>query len=132
MEHDEGIPTGHVSVNVKAISEIEGNLDVPEGEIEAERKKTSHPRALVMVENQDNGERIRFWAPLGMTIGEVIVWVYDKFRLTRHPGDRLFRIDGGVSVFGQEALTVEQYLDSQKGHSTIHWGLVSDQGGAVE
>ncbi len=132
MKHEEEIPTEHASANKEAFSEIEGNLDVPESEIEAEHKKPSHPRALVMVENQDNGERIRFWAPLVITIGEVIVWVYDKFRLTRHPGDRLFRIDGGVSVFGQEALTVEQYLDSQKGHSTIHWALVSDQGGAAK
>lgn len=130
MSNNEEVPKEHTGVVHTEISEIDHDLEITNEEVESKRKHPEHPRALVVVENGDSGETIRLWTPLSETIGELIAEVYRKFRLAQQVGDRLFRISDGVSIFGQEALTVKDYLEAQHGEPSLHWKLLTDTGGA--
>ena len=129
MTNDEALEE-RIEVIRDEIEAIEHNLDILEDEIDRERRHPDRPRTHVIVENHDNGETIRFWAPDKRTIGEVVAEVYAKFRLEQHPTDRLTRVSDGTNVVGQESLTVKQYLETQPHEHTIRWALRTDAGGA--
>lgn len=109
---------------------IEDEVEILEEEIEAERRHPHRPRAHVVVDNQDDGSTVRFWAQLSSTVGAVVARVYEEFRLQREPGDRLTRVSDGQNVFASEGLTVEQYLDGHHHGHSLHWALRTDTGGA--
>ena len=94
MTNDEALEE-RIEVIRDEIEAIEHNLDILEDEIDRERRHPDRPRTHVIVENHDNGETIRFWAPDKRTIGEVVAEVYAKFRLEQHPTDRLTRVSDG-------------------------------------
>jgi hypothetical protein len=106
------------------------DVEIPEEQIEIESKKEK-PRALVVVDNLDDGETIRFWAAFNLKIDRVIKRVYKRFDLERQPGDRLVRQDDQTDVFADADLTVRKYILEHGGKARIHWEFSGDTGGAA-
>jgi hypothetical protein len=114
-----------MSVEIEVIDEIEESED---GET-AEADKHSHDRK-VRVDNKDNGDTVVLRVPLSKTIDEIIAKMYDEFRLTRRPDDRLTCRGDGVDVFQYAHLTLQHYL--REGHCrNLRWAFVGDTGGAL-
>jgi len=109
---------------------IEDEVEVVEEQVAAEHAHPTRPRAHVVIENQDDGETIRFWSPLAATVGQVISRMYAKFRLTQEAGDRLVRLSDGANVYPEADKTVKKYLEEQKEGTSLRWSFRSETGGA--
>jgi hypothetical protein len=93
-----------------------------------EAGKKPHNR-VVRVDNKDNGDTLHLRVPLSATVDDVIGKMYDEFRLTRRPDDRLTCRGDGVDVFQYAHLTLQHYLS--EGHCPkLRWAFVGDTGGA--
>ena len=106
------------------------DVEIPEEQIELESKKEK-PRALVVVDNLDDGETIRFWVAFDLKIERVIKRVYKRFGLERQPGDRLVRRGDQQDVFADAHLSVRKYVLNHGGKARIHWEFSGDTGGAA-
>jgi hypothetical protein len=98
--------------------------------VDAESAREDHGhRRVVTVDNKDSADTIRLRVPVSVTIEAVIEKMYDEFRLTRQPEDRLACRGDGEDVYQYAARTLAQYLD--EGHCpNLHWSFVGDTGGA--
>lgn len=106
------------------------DTEISDEQIEIESKKPK-PRALVIVDNLDDGQTIRLWAAFDLKIERVIKRVYKRFDLERQPGDRLVRRDDQKDVFADADLTVRQYILEHGGKARIRWEFSGDTGGAA-
>ncbi len=103
--------------------------EVDDEEVE-KQGAAAKPRALVVVDNLDDGDRIRFWIRFDAKVKRAINRVYKKLDIERSPGDRLLRADNSDSAFEDEDLTIKKYIVKYGGKSRIHWEFAGDTGGA--
>jgi len=84
---------------------------------------------IVTIDNRDNGDTIRLRREVSDTVESVIAAMYEEFRQSRDPEDRLMCRHNGQDVFQFAALTLEEYL--RRGHcQDLHWAFVGGTGGA--
>ena len=88
------------------------------------------PRALVVVDNLDDGETVRFWVRYNAKIRRVIREVYKQFELDREDGDRLICVEDQENVLALEAESVAEYVERHDGQPRIHWQYSGPTGGA--
>lgn len=103
--------------------------EVDDEEVE-KQGAAAKPRALVVVDNLDDGDRIRLWIRFDVKVKRAIARVYKKLDVERSPGDRLTRADNGDSAFEHEDQTIRKYILEHGGKSRIHWEYAGDTGGA--
>lgn len=103
--------------------------DVTDAEIDR-AAAAAQPRALMVVDNLDDGDTIRLWARFDVKIRRVINRVYKRFDLERQDGDRLVRADDGEDVFAHEQESVKEYIVRHGGKARIRWQYSGPTGGA--
>lgn len=103
--------------------------DVTDDEIEREAA-SAKPRALVVVDNLDDAERVRFWIRFDAKVKRAIARAYKRLDVTPSAGDRLTRADTGESAFADESLSIRAYILKYGGKARVHWEYAGDTGGA--
>lgn len=88
------------------------------------------PRALVVVENLDDSEQIRFWIRFDAKVKRAITRAYKRLDVSRADGDRLAHAESGDSVFADESLTIRKYILKYGGKARVHWHYSGATGGA--
>lgn len=84
---------------------------------------------VVTIDNRDSGDTIRLRHEVTDTIESIITAMYEDFRRSRDPEDRLTCWRNGEDVFQFAPLTLEAYL--RRGHcQDLHWAFVGGTGGA--
>lgn len=105
------------------------NRDPSDEEVDAQAA-AEVPRALVVVDNLDDAERIRFWVRFDVKVRRAIKGAYKRLGVEQAPGDRLARADDGESAFDDEELTIRKYILKYGGKARIRWEFAGDTGGA--
>lgn len=88
------------------------------------------PRALVIVDNLDDGDTIRFWVRFNAKIRRVIRQAYTQLALEHEDGDRLICVEDQENVFDLEHETVKDYVERHGGAAQLHWHYSGPAGGA--
>ncbi|MFD3840251.1 hypothetical protein ACFWWC_28960 [Streptomyces sp. NPDC058642] len=84
---------------------------------------------VVTVDNRDSGDTVRLRREVSETIESVIRAVYEEFRRSRDPEDRLVCRRNGQDVFQFAGVTLEEYL-RQGDCQDLHWSFTGGTGGA--
>jgi len=121
-------------VSINQQDDDEGDLEFIDHEVddaEAEHAAAAeHPRAFVVVNNSDNGDRVHFWIAFDVKVKRAIERAYKRLGVAREPGDRLTLRTDGSSVFPDEDLSVRKYILKHGGKAKIRWTFAGDTGGA--
>lgn len=93
-----------------------------------EDRSHEHTR-VVTVDNKDTEDTIRLHRQVTDLVEAVITAMYEEFRRSRDPEDRLTCRHNGQDVFQFASLTLEEYL--RQGHcQDLHWAFAGGTGGA--
>lgn len=82
----------------------------------------------LVVHNEDDGSRIELPAGPGTPVRTLIDRMYDRFNLSRQPGDRI-RCESGEPVDPYADMALGEFAD--KHCPDLTWLFAGDQGGAL-